>query len=191
MTTLTNKEIDATVYNLIQELINDGFKIDSTKTQCLYFNNKGDYKMTVTLCDKSNIIAEVVEQVTTDNYYTNACIKYGSAIIHSIFNTFFHAYDDFYSDSKDEAIMLREQHNKDVGNKTLDDIIKFPKYKFFDVNNLTNKVNNNNKNTEDKVNCKSKESTPKYDSLNDYIKTATFCKPANLNDFINALFGGK
>lgn len=191
MTTLTNKEIDATVYNLIQELINDGFKIDSTKTQCLYFNNKGDYKMTVTLRDKSNIIAEVIEQVTADNYYINAYIKYDAVTIHSVFNTFFYAYDNFYSDSKDEAIRLREQHNKDVGNKTLDDIIKFPKYKFTDTNNLINNVNDDNKNTEEKANYKSKEKAPKYDSLNDYIKTATFCKSANLNDFINALFGGK
>lgn len=180
MTTLTNKEIDATVYNLIQELINDGFKIDSTKTYCLSYSNTGDYKMLVVLRDKNpQITAEVVEQVTACNYYTSACIKYCGTIIHRVFNTFYYMYDNVYSDSKDEATKLMKSHNKDRGYKTLDDLIKIYK-----------RNTDSTECEEDKTKYKSSENTPKYDSLNDYIKTATFCK-SNLNDLINTLLGGK
>ena len=180
MTKITRKEIDEIAFGTIQDLINLGFKIDPKKS-----TNTNSTMKAVLIDTKSNDITAEINEI---NYFANAfgndiciitsAIKLLGTPVHSYERQFYHAYDDIYFDSKDEADKIRRSYNdanKESAYKTLSDYVK-----------------TNEKDNADKVVNKVDS---KFNSLNDYIHTSKdVYEPkikvdfSDLRNIINKLF---
>lgn len=179
MTTYSFTELNSIVADTIQGLVDIGYRISRDRKD---WHNDVPRSFTAVLIKPQGNIKDaytvILHESWTDNDYTFSGItKICGKIEYTTSTKYYRAYENIYSNKKEEAEKLRAQYNdanKESAYKTLADYVK-----------------------SNKLDVKAKESVSnintKYSSLNDYIKDNTDkYEPkidfTSLTDLINDLF---
>lgn len=159
MATYSFTELNSIVADTVQGLINIGYRVSRNKED---WRNDVPKSFTAVLNksdkDTNDIYTIILHESLTDNDYTFSGIaKVCGKTEYTTSTKYYKAYENIYSDNKEEAEKLRSEYNdanKKTAYKTLADYVK--------SNKLDVKATESPKNVD-----------TKYSSLNDYIKDNT------------------